>query len=78
MHQSMVSKTDGSNCTDCNFQEDSKVKETLARLISRTPIPRLGEPNEVSSVVAFLCFPAASYVTGQVLCIDGGYTVSGF
>ncbi|XP_041026419.1 tropinone reductase homolog At2g29360-like isoform X2 [Juglans microcarpa x Juglans regia] len=46
--------------------------------ISRTPLGRLAEPNEVSTVVAFLCLPAASYVTGQVICVDGGYTVTGF
>jgi Tropinone reductase 1 len=44
----------------------------------RTPLGRLAEPNEISSVVAFLCLPAASYITGQVICVDGGYTVNGF
>ncbi|XP_030925366.1 tropinone reductase homolog isoform X1 [Quercus lobata] len=47
-------------------------------LIVRTPLGRLAEPNEISSVVAFLCLPAASYITGQVICVDGGYTVTGF
>lgn len=45
---------------------------------SRTPMGRLGEPKEVSSLVAFLCMPAASYITGQTVCIDGGFTVNGF
>ncbi|KAK4606614.1 hypothetical protein RGQ29_000735 [Quercus rubra] len=33
-------------------------------VISRTPMGRIGEPKEVSSLVAFLCLPAASYITG--------------
>lgn len=48
------------------------------RLIGRTPIRRVAEPNEISSLVTFLCLPAASYITGQVVSIDGGFTVSGF
>ncbi|CAD5319829.1 unnamed protein product [Arabidopsis thaliana] len=39
---------------------------------------RVGEANEVSSLVAFLCFPAASYITGQTICVDGGASVNGF
>ncbi|KAJ8628931.1 hypothetical protein MRB53_022254 [Persea americana] len=37
---------------------------------ARTPLGRMGEVEEVSSMVAFLCLPAASYITGQVLVID--------
>ncbi|XP_062095508.1 tropinone reductase homolog At5g06060-like isoform X2 [Humulus lupulus] len=50
----------------------------VGQLIDRTPMGRVGEPKDISSVVAFLCLPAASYVTGQVLYVDGGFTVSGF
>ncbi|XP_010414427.1 PREDICTED: tropinone reductase homolog At2g29150-like [Camelina sativa] len=45
---------------------------------SKTPMGRVGNANEVSSLVAFLCLPAASYITGQTICVDGGATVNGF
>jgi Tropinone reductase 1 len=45
---------------------------------SRTPIGRPGESEEVSSLVAYLCLPAASYITGQIIYVDGGMTVYGF
>ncbi|KAK7256786.1 hypothetical protein RIF29_30267 [Crotalaria pallida] len=43
-------------------------------ILSRAPIKRMGDPKEISALVAFLCLPAASYITGQVIAVDGGYT----
>ncbi|WVZ67562.1 hypothetical protein U9M48_016619 [Paspalum notatum var. saurae] len=44
--------------------------------LARVPLHRIGEPEEIASLVAFLCMPAASYITGQVICADGGRTIA--
>jgi len=46
-------------------------------IVVRTPARRGGEPEEISSLVAFLCMPCASYITGQTIAVDGGMTVYG-
>ncbi|MBE7416371.1 MAG: SDR family oxidoreductase [Ideonella sp.] len=46
--------------------------EAKARILSRTPLRRLGEPAEVADVVAYLLSDAASYVTGEIVYVDGG------
>ncbi|KAK1280551.1 hypothetical protein QJS04_geneDACA014301 [Acorus gramineus] len=47
-------------------------------ITGRVPLRRVGQTEEISSVVAFLCLPAASYITGQTIFVDGGTTVNGF
>ena len=47
-------------------------EERRARLLAATPLGRLGEPVDVAGPVAFLCSPAAAYITGAVLAVDGG------
>lgn len=49
----------------------------LEKILGTTPLGRIGEPEEVSSVVAFLCMPAASYITGQCIVVDGGFSAAG-
>jgi len=50
----------------------------LEEVLDRTPMARIGEPEEVAAAVAFLCLPAASYITGQLLAVDGGFLNYGF
>ncbi len=55
--------------------------EAKQRIMSRTPMKRLGEPREIADVCAFLVSSAASYMTGEIVYIDGGrmtlnYTVA--
>jgi NAD(P)-dependent dehydrogenase (short-subunit alcohol dehydrogenase family) len=56
-------------------------EEARARIMSRTPMKRLGEPKEIADVTAFLLSSAASYMTGEIVYVDGGrltlnYTVA--
>lgn len=50
----------------------------LRSVLERTPMNRIGQPEEVASAIAFFCLPASSYITGQTLCVDGGFSVNGF
>ncbi len=47
-------------------------------VIERTPMKRIGKPREVASLAAYLCMEESSYITGQIIAVDGGFTVNGF
>jgi NAD(P)-dependent dehydrogenase (short-subunit alcohol dehydrogenase family) len=47
-------------------------EEAKARIMSRTPLRRLGEPAEIADTVAYLASDAASYITGEIVVVDGG------
>ena len=47
-------------------------------VLAHTPLGRIGEPEEVGAAIAFLCLPAASYLTGVCLPVDGGFIAYGF
>jgi enoyl-[acyl-carrier protein] reductase III len=55
------------------FFKDSDLMLTLAR--QRTPAGRLVEPEDVARLIAFLCSPDATMIRGQVIMIDGGWSV---
>ena len=45
-------------------------------ILERTPLGRWGEPEDVAQAVVFLCSPAAAFITGTILPVDGGYLVA--
>jgi NAD(P)-dependent dehydrogenase (short-subunit alcohol dehydrogenase family) len=47
-------------------------EEAKARILSRTPMKRLGQPSEIADTVAYLASDAASYITGEIVVVDGG------
>lgn len=59
-------------------EEPLRNDEFRERVLRRTPLGRIAEPEEVAAVIAFLCMPASSYVTGQSLMVDGGFLINGF
>jgi Tropinone reductase 1 len=52
--------------------------DALADIVGRTPMKRVGQPEEVANAIAFLCLPAASYITGHIMAVDGGFAIYGF
>ena len=45
-------------------------------ILERTPLGRWGEPDDVAQAVVFLCSPAAAFITGTIVPVDGGYLVA--
>ena len=61
----------GSIMTDMLASVNSNA-EAKARILSRTPLGRIGEPSEIATIASFLASDAASYITGQTIFADGG------
>jgi 3-oxoacyl-[acyl-carrier protein] reductase len=55
--------------------EQTLSPEDWQRLKARIPMGELGQPADIAAMVAFLCSPAARYVTGQILHVDGGLVI---
>jgi NAD(P)-dependent dehydrogenase (short-subunit alcohol dehydrogenase family) len=47
-----------------------------AAIVARTPLGRWGQPSDVAGAALFLASPAAAFITGTILPVDGGYSVA--
>ena len=59
------------------LHDDGSLTDRGQAIIDHTPAGRFGEPDEVAGAVVFLCSPAAQFITGTVLAIDGGFSAYG-
>ncbi len=55
-----------------------KDEKYMKEVLSTTPLNRIGKPEEISGLVRFLCSPAAGYITGQCIAVDGGFSINLF
>jgi 3-oxoacyl-[acyl-carrier protein] reductase len=57
-----------------SFVVSEVAQGVIAECLKKTPLPRLGRPQEVAALVEFLCSEFAGYINGQIIGIDGGYS----
>ncbi len=53
-----------------------RTEKSLKRYGSSLPVRRVGDPTDISALVAFLCSPESGYITGQIITVDGGASLS--
>ena len=63
---------------DLFYGEHGVQRERVERMLSHVPLGRPGTVEEIAHSVLFFVSPASSYITGQNLCVDGGWTAGGF
>lgn len=57
-----------------SFEVDEVAKSVIASCMAQTPMGRMGQPDEVAALVDFLVSPESSYISGQTIAVDGGYS----
>jgi NAD(P)-dependent dehydrogenase (short-subunit alcohol dehydrogenase family) len=60
------------------YSQDAMMQERAQRMLSHVPLGRPGTVEEIANTVLFFAAPESSYVTGQILCVDGGWSAGGF
>jgi NAD(P)-dependent dehydrogenase (short-subunit alcohol dehydrogenase family) len=60
------------------YSDNAVMQEKAQQLISHIPLGRVGQVEEIAHSILFFVAPESSYITGQNLCVDGGWTAGGF
>ena len=60
--------------TNTELTRQNNTEETIRQIAAAIPVARLAEPMEIARVIAFLCSQNNSYLTGQTIFVDGGFT----
>jgi 3-oxoacyl-[acyl-carrier protein] reductase len=60
------------------YSDNAAEKERAERMLSHVPLGRPGTVEEIAHAVLFFAAPESAYITGQTLCVDGGWTAGGF
>ena len=55
---------------------DTIPQKVIDLVVQKTPLARIGQPEEIAAAFCFLASEEASFITGQVLCVDGGMTLT--
>jgi NAD(P)-dependent dehydrogenase (short-subunit alcohol dehydrogenase family) len=64
--------------TETPFTRERIQRGAFSRVIEATPLGRAGRADEIANAIVFLCSPAASFISGQVLAVDGGWSATHF
>jgi NAD(P)-dependent dehydrogenase (short-subunit alcohol dehydrogenase family) len=60
------------------YSQDAIMQQRAQSMLSHVPLGRPGTTEEIANAVLFFAAPESSYITGQILCVDGGWTAGGF
>jgi 3-oxoacyl-[acyl-carrier protein] reductase len=60
------------------YSQDAIMQQRAQSMLSHVPMGRPGTTDEIAHAVLFFAAPESSYITGQILCVDGGWTAGGF
>jgi NAD(P)-dependent dehydrogenase (short-subunit alcohol dehydrogenase family) len=60
------------------YSQEAQMQERAQRMLSHVPLARPGTTAEIANSVLFFAAPESSYITGQILCVDGGWSAGGF